>query len=972
MSHNTGTIQTVTPNIIIGPNSGASSTSPNTWAFSFVHTPAPTGTTFVILHFRSASFPANNRLEVDLGYSTDVFNAADGSDFWTRPINLSALPGGTVPIRYITDGSATGGVTLDRYGRGERLAGTQDPTSLSNSDPFLVAGNYVEPTYDPFWFCNTPPDWRNVACLPSGDLRRAVAQSVGMIITVHSDGVSTCSVTAIGPDTVITAGHCLADPDNEARTSSVVFGYQTNCDGSKPGGYQPTIAKVNRVVKFRNSSIGGIYHDYCILQLQVPLGGLGVPSIPLRNTLPSVGEQIFGLHHPNGAVKKVSVASGGFETVNSSTASGVRVDIDVSGGSSGSGLFDRAGRIVGVLSNGTRCNLSYFPTATILQDVATTPAPSPSQDVMLVLDRSGSMAGSAGTGQSKLEELQDAASLFVQLVRSGTGNQLGMVSFSTAASSPVDFGLQPVTSSAKASLVGPAPFSGGIVGGLIADGLTTIGGGLAAAQAQLAGSGGNPNTMLLMTDGLQNVPPMIDTVEASLAGTTVHAIGLGNETNLDGERLSQLAQSHKGLYTRAGEGLALRKFFALAFGDIFESGTLIDPTQVLPASQKAARPFDLPVCGEETITAVIGWDRLEAPLTVVLESPSGDSVTPATPGVEHEFGRNWMFLRVPLPINGDRDGTWRVTVTRVGGGGEFPPIPIDVTYFINVIANGGPKLRLLQERRRFYTGEPINPLVELKYADGATPHHPHVHLWVTRPTQGAGNILRENKLRTNVDITGDGGSLRHATLSALQAESSQPIVDYIEDDYHLSEDPQATGFFEHSGVFGHRFANLLQVEGNYTFRARATYGHDCPGMREVVWSLYVATSVDPSTTEITTEVVATLTNGRKQVNIRVTPRDRYGNYVGPGRGENLTIDGIVGSEVTEPLKDNGDGTYETTVTWDPSSGHAPGMVVSQGDQTPVCLQDPSRLPPATEPPHYPWLLWLLLAIVLILLVLLLI
>jgi hypothetical protein len=157
------------------------------------------------------SLPASNRLEVDLGYDTDVFTAADGTDFWTRPVNIYALAGGLVPIRYITAGAATGSAQLDKYGRGERHVGESGHPSVSNSDPFLRDPMYTDPTFDPLWFCNTPPNWENVACLPDGDIRKTTARSVGMIIMVDetSGEVSSCSVTLIAPNLVICAGHCL-------------------------------------------------------------------------------------------------------------------------------------------------------------------------------------------------------------------------------------------------------------------------------------------------------------------------------------------------------------------------------------------------------------------------------------------------------------------------------------------------------------------------------------------------------------------------------------------------------------------------------------------------------------------------------------------------------------------------------------------------------------------------------------------
>ena len=98
MTHNVGTIQTAAPAFTIGPDTGTAPSGPNTWSGSFASVPAPTGTKFLILHFTAVSLPASNRLEVDLGYDTDVFTSADGTDFWTRPVNVYALAGGLVPI----------------------------------------------------------------------------------------------------------------------------------------------------------------------------------------------------------------------------------------------------------------------------------------------------------------------------------------------------------------------------------------------------------------------------------------------------------------------------------------------------------------------------------------------------------------------------------------------------------------------------------------------------------------------------------------------------------------------------------------------------------------------------------------------------------------------------------------------------------------------------------------------------------
>src|SRR5690242_17584529 len=145
MSHLCGLVLT-TPTLQIGPDTGETATSPNKWEKAFAYTPAPTDTKFIILHFMNVSLPANNRLEVELGYDKDVFTSADGNSFWTRPVNV-ALVGSTIIVRYITNGSGSGGATLDRYGRGESKAAVEPGhDSITNCNPFLING-WVEPVF---------------------------------------------------------------------------------------------------------------------------------------------------------------------------------------------------------------------------------------------------------------------------------------------------------------------------------------------------------------------------------------------------------------------------------------------------------------------------------------------------------------------------------------------------------------------------------------------------------------------------------------------------------------------------------------------------------------------------------------------------------------------------------------------------------------------------------------------------------
>jgi von Willebrand factor type A domain/Trypsin-like peptidase domain len=972
MSHITGTVQILPSTFKIGPDFTPATNPPNTWEYNFPHAAAPGGTKLLILHFQNVSLPANNRLEVDLGYDTDVFTGSDGSDFWTRPINNSIFPGNTIRIRYITDGAATGGVQIDKYGRGERHIGETGHPSFSNCDPFLSSGNYTEPTYDPFWYCSDPPNWENIACVTNpNDIRTKLAPSIGMIVSVEGNNVSTCSVTLVDLDKVITAGHCHTP--EEALTSSVIFNYQVNCDGSKPAGYNARFYKVKAVLKHRWD---GTY-DYSLLQLAT--APPGISALQLRPDIPALGEQIFGIHHPNGAVKKLSIKQSNFDTVLSSNSLAINVhsNFHVSGGSSGSGLFDMSGRIVGVLSHGNPCGknglptpLIYFPTATILKDIAPIAPPPVTRDVMIVFDRSGSMSEDDGRGRSKIEVARDAVSLFIQLVRSGTGNRVGLVSFSTTASRPADFNLADVIPANKNILIGLPPYSGGQVGALTPGGATSIGDGLDQARSQFPSPGVNPRAILLLTDGLQNTPPLVNEVEGALAGIDVYAIGFGSEASLDGSLLNALTSTHGGLYTRAEGTLALEKFFSHAFGNIFEAGVLFDPEYDLPEDQRVSSPQPFNVCGEESITIVVGWDQIDATLRLEVTTPNGTTLSGGSAGIEESIGRTWTFLRLPLPNGSERDGIWNVSVFRPGGG-EFPPPAPRLRYFINIIPSGGARLLRAADNRRYYTGDVVNPLVLLRYNNGGWPTDASVQVTVTSPTAGAGNILTQSRLRSPITINGDTIPARQSTLIALEKESDQPLISYIETTFDLSDDSENTNSsFEPAALFGKPLSELLIMEGSYMFHFRATYAQNCTATRELLWSLQVEVGIDPGRTDISTTDNGVRPDGSHNITIVIIPRDKYGNNIGPGKGESISITGGSGTIVSGTVEDNGDGSYTVPTTWYPNSGYPPRVVIDQPGRPCIVVQE---APPTSTQDWTKWkfLFLLLLLAVLILFLLLL-
>jgi len=227
-------------------------------------------------------------------------------------------------------------------------------------------------------------------------------------------------------------------------------------------------------------------------------------------------------------------------------------------------------------------------------------------------------------------------------------------------------------------------------------------------------------------------------------------------------------------------------------------------------------------------------------------------------------------------------------------------------------------------------------------------------------------VLTKSPRVPAVTIAGDTLPARTASLMGLEQAAGQPLIDYATQTHDLRSDPENTdGLFEAPGVFGRRLDQLLLREGNYQFHAKATYGDDCHGARELVWAIHVEVGVDPEHTGVQTETIETLPDGRRRVRIVITPKDRFGNHLGPGKGELLSLGPMPGSDLTFGLTDNGDGTYETVVIWTPGSALPPSVSVTQPGRPPVVLEPPGQAPSAggTWPN---WLFWLLLLIILLL------
>ena len=211
--------------------------------------------------------------------------------------------------------------------------------------------------------------------------------------------------------------------------------------------------------------------------------------------------------------------------------------------------------------------------------------------VALVLDRSGSMSETGGGATTKMANLQQAASMFVDLAVEGDG--IGVVAFDDDVA-----GELAVTS--LGSVLDPFDAGRtavkGFIGGLTPGGATSVGDGLDRGRDLLDAAGGfERQALVVITDGKENDPLWIADVAPSIDATTF-GIGIGTGANVDVGALQALTGNNGGYLLVTGPVVGdaqfvLMKHFLQILAGLTSSEVLLDPEGQIGRADEIRIPF---------------------------------------------------------------------------------------------------------------------------------------------------------------------------------------------------------------------------------------------------------------------------------------------------------------------------------------------------------------------------------------------
>jgi von Willebrand factor type A domain-containing protein len=535
----------------------------------------------------------------------------------------------------------------------------------------------------------------------------------------------------------------------------------------------------------------------------------------------------------------------------------------------------------------------------------------PGIDVVMVLDKSGSMAGTTMNPDPMLngpkinalhKAVKDMVAVWNGLRTLETDatyrpggpptDNVGVVLFeSDAAQWPVLPSLLNNFATASAS------FTDANVDAISPGSATSIGDGLIIADAALTPADPTRRkVVLLMTDGYQNTDKLVDAsgtdVKTFTPGSGVAPASLPNQANYDIYTVSvgtasavepviiqQIAQKTGGFMINTETQSALLRPFFLEMLQNFLKFNTFETTRLISSQVTASAPFTtrIPVTSTtESLSINLLTEPQHGRMRLTATPPGGG---PAI--VEVGSGRISINRRLPLQPPYNPSQPWTVTVELLTGQGTAP---FDMTVIGDdhgistdqFIAPGnyapGEPIRLQTRVHAF--GRPVRGI--------GSRTGERVVAELVRPGVGVGDMLSDSNAPSTAPQSGDQGSAAQSKLDNTLAEDpsrlrrvSDPTITLRDDGSAASGDAVAN-----DGIYSALYTPQIPGHYNFLFGLEGSTRETGAFSRQQLKTVYVRPLPTGSNTQVSTSVTGG--GDRGTLSINMTPRTRFNNRLGPG------------------------------------------------------------------------------------------
>lgn len=520
--------------------------------------------------------------------------------------------------------------------------------------------------------------------------------------------------------------------------------------------------------------------------------------------------------------------------------------------------------IAGALEN-TIDNIEFFQTIPVL-----------THDVALAIDGSGSMAL-----ERRWESAIEASDIFADVYAAiaAPSNTLGAVLFrwTCGAQSGDLTTVNPPLTALSAGVDIPALYAAEAPAQC-----TPIGEGLVRAGNLVQGGSNDRGHVLLLTDGINNSGRSVlaASADASLAGVTVHTIGVGAAENIDALAVTQVAQQHQGSFRQTTDPSEVLDFFV----------QILD--EMLGKAAPALLNVDTATIANLTTRAVflVAWSDPAVSNDFDLRAPDGTLIDHAAP--VGPAGTNVVYHPGG---GGSAHAYFVVDGANLAGDWQYVNVPAGTRKI--AIEDLDLKISWAVHPLHAFAGEPFRLTVRITQGGKPFRGSADVSVSVRGPAESQADVLVKGlrRVKGKQRSRPDQNVRSQSVAAALKAMGKKRLS--------IVEAGAVTLAETHPGVYEGEFTDTHN-DGiyNFSFSARGEGTKKRRFARRFDLAAVAVPRPDGGASDLR---VKKLGNGMHRAT--VTPRTAKGTFVGPFLSNSLRID-AVGARAVGPVRERG-GTY---------------------------------------------------------------